>query len=157
MEKTFFLGDIAKLGGTFFVNRIDRRKLKKEVKDLVNLINQGFDVFLFPEGTSTNGLQILPFKKSLFRVPFQTGFPILPICLKYICIDGKPFSRDNCDRICWYDNMKFASHILQLLSIKELKVEVHYLAPLNPVDFRSHGDLSLAAEKSIRSVYGNPL
>ncbi len=153
MEKTFFLGDIAKLGGTFFVDRINRRKLKKEVESLVNLINQGFDVFLFPEGTSTNGLQILPFKKSLFRVPFQTGFPILPICLKYVSIDGKPFSKDNCDRVCWYDDMKFASHVLQLLSIKELKVEVHYLTPLNPVDFKSHGDLSLAAEKSIRSVY----
>ena len=153
MEKTFFLGDIARLGGTFFVDRINRRKLKEEVGALADLVNQGFNVFLFPEGTSTNGFDILPFKKSLFRVPYQTGLPILPICLKYISIDGKPFSRDNCDRVCWYDDMEFVPHVLQLLSIKQLKVEVHYLNPLNPVDFKSHGELSQAAEKSVRSAY----
>ena len=153
MEKTFFLGDLAKLGGTFFVDRVNRRKLKEEVKALANLVNQGFDVFLFPEGTSTNGMGILPFKKSLFRVPFQTGFPILPICLKYISINGKPFSQANCDRVCWYDDMKFTPHLLKLLSVKQLKVAIHYLDPLNPINFKSHGDLSQAAEKKIRSIY----
>ena len=153
MEKTFFLGKTAKLGGTFFVNRVNHRKLKEEVRSLMELMNHGFHVFLFPEGTSTNGLDLAPFKKSLFRVPYQTGFPILPVCLKYVSIDGKPFSRNNCDRICWYGKMKFAPHVLQLLAIRELKVEVHYLKSLNPKDFNSHGDLSQTVENQIRSVY----
>ena len=153
MEKTFLLGDIAKLGGTFFVNRVNRRKLKEEVRVLMDIISHGFHVFLFPEGTSTNGLDILPFKKSLFRVPFQTGFSILPICLKYTFIDDQPFSKDNCDRVCWYDDMKFVPHAFQLMSIRQLKVDVHYLTPLKPSDFKTHGDLAQAAEKMIRSVY----
>ncbi len=153
MEKTFFLGDMAKFGGTFFVDRINRRKLKEEVEALVSLINQDFDVFLFPEGTSTNGLEILPFKKSFFRVSFQTGLPILPICLKYRSIDGQPFSRSNCDWICWYGDMKFIPHVLKLLSIGQIEVDIHYLTPLYPGDFKDHGELSRAAEQSIRSVY----
>ena len=68
MEKTFFLGDMAKLGGSFFVDRVNRRKMKAEVQALVDLLEQGFNVFIFPEGTSTNGEGVLPFKKSLFRV-----------------------------------------------------------------------------------------
>ena len=153
MEKTFFLGDMAKLGGSFFVNRVNRRKMKDEVQALKDLLEQGFNVFIFPEGTSTNGQEILPFKKSLFRVPFQTGFPILPICLKYKTIDGKSFSSQNCDRVCWHGDMAFAPHFLQLLSLKDLQVEVQYLEPLEPRDFSSHGELSQCAQKSIEGVY----
>ncbi len=153
MEKTFFLGDMAKLGGSFFVDRVNRRKMKEEVQALVNLLNQKFNVFIFPEGTSTDGSQILPFKKSLFRVPFQTQFPILPICLKYRSIDGEPFSKENCDRICWYDDMTFAPHFLQLMKLKEMQVDLHYLEPLDPKNFENHGDLAQAARDRIADVY----
>jgi len=153
IEKTFFLGDMAKLGGSFFVNRINRRKMKDEVDSLVELLHQKFNVFLFPEGTSTDGSGILPFKKSLFRVPFQTDFPILPICIRYKTIDGEPFSPVNCDRVCWYDDMTFAPHILQLMKLKELQVEVNYLEALNPADFESHGELSEATRDQITQAY----
>lgn len=153
MEKTFFLGDMAKWGGSFFVDRVNRRKMKEEVQALVDLLNSQFNVFIFPEGTSTNGLEILPFKKSLFRVPFQTGFPILPICLKYRTIDGEPFSAANADRVCWYDDMTFAPHFLQLMGIKELVVDLHYLEPLNPQNYGNHGDLASAARDQIAEAY----
>jgi 1-acyl-sn-glycerol-3-phosphate acyltransferase len=153
MEKTFFLGDIAKWGGSFFVDRVNRRNIKKEVEALVRLLKESFNVFIFPEGTSTDGSEILPFKKSLFRVPFMTQFPILPICLKYTHINGEPFSPENCDRVCWYGDMAFAPHFLQLLALQELKVEVKYLEPLHPKDFANHGDLAQAARKSIVLAY----
>lgn len=153
MEKTFFLGDIAKLGGSFFVDRVNRRKMKSEVKALENLLNDGFNVFIFPEGTSTNGSEILPFKKSLFRVPFQTQFPILPMCLKYTHIDGEPFSPKNSDRICWYGDMSFAPHLLQLMKVREVRAEVHYLDPLDPKNFANHGDLAEKAQQDIEAVY----
>jgi lyso-ornithine lipid O-acyltransferase len=153
MEKTFFLGDVAKLGGSFFVDRVNRRKMKQEVAELKDLIGQGFNVFLFPEGTSTNGLEILPFKKSLFRVPMETGQPILPICLRYKSIDGEPFSLQNCDRVCWHGDMTFAPHFLQLMKLKSLEVEVDYLEPLDSSHYSSHGELAQAAEQVIRNKY----
>lgn len=156
MEKTFFLGDMAKLGGSFFVDRINRRKMKAEVQAMVDLLNQGFNVFIFPEGTSTNGSDILPFKKSLFRVPFQTSFPILPICLKYKTVNGEAFSEKNCDQICWYDDMTFGPHFLQLMGLKELTVEVYYLDPLDPNNYENHGELAQAARDQITSVYFDP-
>ena len=153
MEKTFFLGDIAKLGGSFFVDRVNRRKMKVEVDELVKLLNQGFNVFIFPEGTSTNGDKILPFKKSLFRVPFMAKLPILPICLQYKSVNGEKFSPTNCDRICWYDDMTFAPHFLKLMSLKQLEVQVSYLTPIDSSSFESHGEVALAAQKQIESVY----
>lgn len=155
MEKTFFLGDMAKLGGSFFVDRVNRRKMKDEVQALADLIGEGFDVFIFPEGTSTDGSQVQDFKKSLFRVPFQTGAPILPICLQYQSIDGEPFSQQNCDRVCWYGDMTFAPHFLQLMTLKELKVKLTYLEPLEPSGFESHGDLAVAVQDRIRATYNS--
>ncbi len=155
MEKTFFLGDMAKMGGSFFVDRINRRKMKNEVTALKNLLTEGFDVFLFPEGTSTNGMEILPFKKSLFRVPKETDFPILPICLKYKSINSEPFSNENCDKVCWHGDMSFASHFLQMMKIKEIVVELEYLEPLESTHFSTHGELALAAEAAIRRAYQN--
>lgn len=153
MEKTFFLGDIAKIGGSFFVDRVNRRKIKDEVQALVGLLNDGFNVFLFPEGTSTNGQQFLPFKKSLFRVPHQTGSTILPVCLRYESIDGEAFSAQNADRVCWYGDMSFAPHFLQLLKVKKLKVKVDYLNPIDSKAFADHGLLADEAYRQIHSCY----
>ena len=153
MEKTFFLGDMAKWGGSFFVDRVNRRKMKDEVKKLEELLGSGFNVFIFPEGTSTNGDKILPFKKSLFRVPYQAGSPILPICLKYNSIDGEAFSPNNCDKVCWYDDMTFAPHFMSLMNTQSIDVTVTDLVPLLPDAFDSHGELAAAAEEQIRSKY----
>ena len=153
MEKTFFLGDMAKWGGSFFVDRVNRRKMKAEVEALTQLLHQNFNVFIFPEGTSTNGQKILPFKKSLFRVPFQAQLPILPICLKYTHINGEPFSEQNCDKICWYDDMTFGPHFLQMMGLKELKVKVDYMEPLLPQSFENHGELCAAAQERIEQAY----
>lgn len=156
MEKTFFLGDMAKLGGSFFVNRINRRKIKEEVAALQTLLEKGFNVFIFPEGTSTDGQELLPFKKSLFRVPFQAkDYPILPICLKYESIDGEPFGPNNCDKVCWYGDMTFAPHILQLMKVKEMRVKVQYLDPLFPENFADHGALTQEAFRQINEAYQN--
>ncbi len=153
MEKTFFLGDLAKLGGSFFVDRINRRKMKNEVESLVKLLADRFNVFIFPEGTSTNGLEILPFKKSLFRVPHQTGYPILPICLKYKTIDGEPFNEKNCDRISWHGDMGFAQHFIALHKVKEIVVEVDYLTPIDSTQFSDHAELAEKAYQQIKQRY----
>ena len=157
MEKTFFLGDLAKLGGSFFVNRINRRKMRDEVEALKGLVARGFDVFIFPEGTSTNGVGgLLPFKKSLFRVPFQAEIPILPICLKYKTIDGEPFSAANCDRVTWHGDMSFAPHLHQMLSLKDVRATVEYFDPIDSTQFADHGALAAAAHRVVETAYGDP-
>lgn len=143
MRDTFFLGDIAKLGGSFFVNRRNRKKIKEEVEALTQLVEDGFDVFLFPEGTSSSGMDgVLPFKKSLFRVPHGAQIPIIPICLKYTTIDGAPFSAKNCDQVAWHSDMTFAPHLNQLTQRKKIVVQVDYMDPVESSRFGSHGDLS---------------
>ena len=154
MRNTFFLGDLAKLGGSFFVNRKDRSKIKEEVAELEDLVANGFDVFLFPEGTSSNGMQgVLPFKRSIFRVPFGAKIPIIPISLRYTHVDGEPFSAKNCDEVTWHSKMTFAPHLNQLTEKKEIKVDVRYLDPVDPSGFKDHGDLSEHMRELISAEY----
>ena len=59
------IGWIAWLQRTIFIER-RRSKADDEIRPLVKALNQGSNVIVFPEGTSTDGVTILPFKSTLF-------------------------------------------------------------------------------------------
>jgi 1-acyl-sn-glycerol-3-phosphate acyltransferase len=86
---------------------------------------------LFPEGTSTDGLSVLPFKRSLLMAAANAGCPILPIALKYRIIEEQPFGPENNDVVCWYGKKDFVSHFLRLLTVKSVKAEVSVLLPVS--------------------------
>jgi 1-acyl-sn-glycerol-3-phosphate acyltransferase len=62
VKNTFLLGTIAKFGGSVFVERRSRSNLLKEIETLLDLLKEGFNMVLFPEGTTSNGDCVLPFK-----------------------------------------------------------------------------------------------
>ena len=153
VKNTFFLGPIAQLGGAVFINRKKHDKIKEEIENLGKISSQGFHIFVFPEGTSTNGQKVLPFKKSLFRVAFQNKIQVLPICLEYKKINSQPFSPSNRDRVCWYGDMTFGPHFMQLLSCERIEVSCSYLPPIDSSNFSNHGDLALSAFTLISEYY----
>jgi lyso-ornithine lipid O-acyltransferase len=127
MGNTPFLGQITKLGGCLYTDRRHIATLKKEVNQITQVLRDGFNLALFPEGTSHNGDTVHPFKKSLFESAIKSQTPIQPICIKYISIDGKPFGLSNRDQICWYGDMAFIPHFPNMLKLKEIVVEVTLL------------------------------
>lgn len=153
MRDTPFLGEISTYGGSYFVERRDRSKVPGEVKDLAKLMNQGFNVFVFPEGTSTHGMYLLPFKRALFTAAIEAQKDVLPICLRYEFVDGEPFSDKTKDRLAWYGDMGFAPHFLQVMSLKTLKVSVNYLDPISVKDFPDRHQLADQAFDQISKKY----
>jgi len=122
VEKTFFLGFLAKLGGTIFVERRNKTTLKRDMKYIEEKIRLGFTVCLFPEGTTGNGEKVLPFRSALFSSAFNAEARIVPVCLRYTEIDGKPFD-ENSDRVCWYGDMTFAPHFNGILKTESIKAD----------------------------------
>lgn len=153
MRDTPFLGDIAKLGGAYFVERRDRSKIPGEVKELSQLMRSGFNVFVFPEATSTHGMHILPFKKAMFSAAIEAQVDVLPICLRYEEVDGEPFNETNRDKICWYGDMPFLPHFKQVMGLKSLKVTVSYLDPIPIAQYSDRHMLAEASYKQISSHY----
>ena len=114
MKHNPFLGKITRNGGCLYTNRRKYISLPAEIEKFAAAIHEGFKVLLFPEGTSTNGITVQPFRKSLFQVAVNAKCSILPLCIKYYAIDGKKIDEKNRDLIFWYGDMPFLTHYLKL-------------------------------------------
>ena len=147
-----FLGNITRAGGCLFTDRKKHVSLPKEIDKFADTIKQGFKVMLFPEGTSTNGETVKEFRKSLFQVPLLADCPILPICIKYLSLDGKPLDKKNRDLIYWYGDMDFAPHFSKLLGHR-LEVQIEILEPLYAPHKITRQELSNGVFNQIHSCY----
>jgi len=130
MAASPFLGDITRIGGSLFTNRKKHTSLPKEIENFAAALSAGFNLVLFPEGTSTNGETIREFRKSLFQTSIIAQKPILPICIRYKTLDGKPIQTQvQRDIICWYGEMTFVPHFFKLIS-HSAEAEVTILKPI---------------------------
>lgn len=132
VRDTPLLGWIARLGGCVFVERRDRSGINREISELVSELRAGHKVVLFPEGTSSNGGQVLPFKRSLFRAAVESGCPVVPICINYRAIDGKPIDAVSRDWLFYYGDQKFSEQLLQVTRLRRIVVELEILEPILP-------------------------
>lgn len=152
MENTMLLGELAKLGGSYFVERRNKAKLTAEIQDLANLLKKGINVFVFPEGTSTSGQEVLRFKRALFQSAVLAEKEVLPICLKYETIDGEKFSVSNADKVCWYGDMDFFPHMKGVMNLKKVEVSIEFLEPISTRD-KTKEELAEITENLVRQAY----
>jgi 1-acyl-sn-glycerol-3-phosphate acyltransferase len=149
------LGQLTKLAGCIFVERRNRTQVGRDLGTISDALKQGFNVAIYPEGTSSNGMQVLPFKKSLLMAAVDAERDILPVCLKYTEIDGEPFGPENADKVCWYGDMNFAPHFMGMMKLKSLKAELHFLEPIKVTKESTRGDLADQAYAAINTCYTN--
>ncbi len=130
MGQVFFLGTMAEIGGALFIERRHRERIAYDIAQIEEALRNGFDVTLFPEGTSGNGEGVLPFKRSLLTAALNSGTPVLPVTLKYFEIDGEPFGPKNHETVCWYGRAAFLPHFFRLLSAKSIRAKVVFGQPV---------------------------
>jgi 1-acyl-sn-glycerol-3-phosphate acyltransferase len=144
LKHTFLLGMLARLSGCLFVERRKPLRLKQEINDITRVLDQGFSVVLFPEGTTSNGDRVHPFKKSLFDAAVSARAGILPLRLRYTKVNGKALTPRNRDSVFYYGGVTFFRHFPRLLSLKSVEVNV---LPLKAIEVRAHASRKeLAAE-----------
>jgi 1-acyl-sn-glycerol-3-phosphate acyltransferase len=78
------LGWLAAAAGTVFIARGNRRELRHVFKGLVEVLQQGQRVALFPEGTTGRQGEVLPFHANLFEAAIDAGVPVQPYALAYV-------------------------------------------------------------------------
>jgi len=100
VRKTFFLGHLTQLAGCLFVDRKNKKNLRNEISELRQALVDGINVTVFPEATSTNGEEILRFKRPLFEASVATKKSILPITINYESVIGQEFNPWNSDIFC---------------------------------------------------------
>ena len=104
------IGWLARATGTVFVTR-DRRAARHDVDLLHDRLALGQTLVFFPEGTSTDGLQVLPFKPTLFAPLIAAGLPVQPVTLSYRAPDGADPRAYG-----WWGDMAFGPHLLSTLA-----------------------------------------
>ena len=131
MKKTPVLGQITDLAGCLYVERRSRENISNEIKNIIDALKNGLNVTVFPEATSTNGEQLLPFKRSLYQSAIDSGVEVLPMTLNYKSFNGEEISLKNRDLIFWYADMTFADHLYKLcLSAKSLEIDLMAHPPI---------------------------
>lgn len=140
MKETPFLGTLCEMGGCLFVERRSRSNILNEMGEMREALQQGFSVVLYPEGTSGNGLQVLPFKKTLLTSAARTEVPIKVMVLNYRRINGEKISNKWRDYVCWYGDMTFVSAIWRLFCLRSIEVDLsfHDEIPVATEDDRHH-------------------
>ena len=132
MRDTPVLGLITEFAGCIYTDRKKRGNILDELGEMVGYLKEGFRVVLYPEATSHNGEEILPFKRTLLSAAAHAGVPIRPYVFNFVNIQGEPFTLKWRDKVCWYGDMTFYDSLWRAFSVKYLVVEVEFLEPVYP-------------------------
>ena len=115
-------GFFARLAGTVFVDRERRTHVGQTTSEIETALNQGALVVLFPEGTSSNGETVLPFKSSLLEPAARQTHALYASHIQYELEDGNVG-----DELCyWKEAHTLVPHLLNLLSKRTIKAEVRF-------------------------------
>lgn len=128
-------GLMAKLSGTLFVDRARTSAAHTANAEMSNTLAKGVVVVLFPEGTSSDGSTVLPFRPALFDAATKAGANVVSAHMSYDVADGSP-ARD----VCYWGSMSFFPHLLRLLSRHQIRARVRFAA-----ETRKFADRKLAA------------
>ncbi|MCP3919660.1 MAG: 1-acyl-sn-glycerol-3-phosphate acyltransferase [bacterium] len=117
------LGFLARTTGTLFIDRDRRRDLTRVIGEVEDRLARDRGIVVFPEGTSTKGDTVLPFKASIFEVPIRTGTPVSYAALHYVTPDGAPPAHM---AVCWWGDMPFLPHFYELLMLPSIHATVAF-------------------------------
>lgn len=142
------IGSVASLQRTIFIAR-NRRAPLEEVQPVIHALNQGHNVTVFPEGTSTDGKDVLPFKSTLFSAAIEANAFIQPVGLVYRERHGGVLSTKDREFFTWGTDAPFFDHFLQLILRPGVLVEVWIRPHLAPD--RDRKELARIAERRVRA------
>ncbi|CCE23891.1 lysophospholipid acyltransferase family protein [Methylotuvimicrobium alcaliphilum] len=134
------IGYLSKKAGTIFVRRGDKQAIHATTEQMSWLLIQNSKVFVFPEGTTSDGSTVLPFHPSLLQPALLTHTAIQPVALRY---EGQakslaPFIGDD----------DFIPHLFKMLKLGKIEVRIKILPVLEMAD-KSRSALSYEAHTGI--------
>lgn len=150
------IGWLARATGTVFIERNPARA-REQAAVFEQRLQAGHKLLFFPEGTSTDGLRVLPFKTALFAAFFneylRDGMHIQPVTVIYRAPKGAPARFYG-----WWGDMDFGPHLLKVLAApRQGEVELIYHPPLKASDFPDRKSLAAAAGSAVREGHHSGL
>lgn len=117
------LGWLCGAVGTVFIDRTRKRDLLRVLPILERRLGAGGGVVVFPEGTTSDGSGVLPFRSPLFAAAVRSGAPAYAATLTYETPHDAPHPSD---AVCWWGDAEFLPHLLGLLRLEESTARVTF-------------------------------
>lgn len=150
------IGWMAALSHTIFIDRGSIRQSLKCTQQITASLQAGVNVLVFPEGTSTDGTTVRPFKQMLFGTAIKTSSPVLPVTLNYRAINEQPFNAQTLNLCCWYGEMEFIRHFWQVLALRHIEVSLEAHSMLNPPHHYTTQELARLAHEKVANCLAAP-
>lgn len=146
-------GLLAKLQQTVFISR-SRQGLREEKAAFQKIMDEGRSLIIFPEGTSSDGTQVLPFKSSLFSLVLDADgnrdIAIQPFTVELLETDGRRIEtgKDR-DLYAWHGDMTLMPHFWQFAKLRGAKVKLHFHAPVKVKEGENRKNLALQCHATV--------
>lgn len=125
------IGWICRVVGVIFVKRERRMQTGIFVEEVQSRLRQGVRVLVFPEGTTGNGVSLLPFKTGAFAaVAGMEDAAVLPLYLKGISVDDNPAEGEHLKHLIWSHGVPMLDHARGLLDRRKIVIEVRIGEPI---------------------------
>ena len=121
------VGWIATLAGSIYVDRSRRLETHTVQPEIQSALANGLRVFLFPEGTSSDGSGVLRFHSSLFQPAVDLQAQVSAAAISYAVPDGNPGTD-----ACYWGEMTLFPHLTKLLTKHSVTATVRF----SPASFR---------------------
>lgn len=154
VEKWPVFGFLSKLQQTEFIER-KRTAIADEAGKIAAKIANGRSLILFPEGTSTSGYEVEPFKSSLFTLALGAGNDdvfVQPVTISLLKVNGKtPATKDERDLYAWPRDldMELPPHLLRFAKTSGADFRVTFHPPVRARDFTDRKVLAKTCHDSV--------
>lgn len=142
------IGAVARAFGTIFIVRGSCRSAARTVGQLASALCRGEPVAAFPESTTSDGRDLLPFYPAMFQAAVLSGARVQPVALCYRDAAGRPT-----DAAAYVGDMSILDSLRLLLRNQRLRVDVHLCAPIDPHGL-SRRELAARAREAIAAALG---
>ena len=122
VESWFLAGRICRDMGTIFIDRTNRRDIPRAGEQIVERLNNGEGVIVFPEGTSTKGEEVLPFNSSFFEFAARSNIAVSYASISYQTPPGEPAA----STVSWWDDSGFFTHMWRLFKVREYTAVINF-------------------------------
>ena len=144
-----FFGKAARSGGTIFVDRSSLASAQSVAEQMTErlMLPIPIPVLLFPEGTSTDGSEVIRFHSRLIDPATSLRVPITTVAIRYAIEDGTE-ERE----LCWYGDETFVNHLWKVLGVAGFEADLRFGESRVYTDRRRAADETRAEITAMREV-----
>ena len=130
ISKWPILSWLVKASETIFIDRKRITKIKVTLKEVENFLENKGSICIFPEGTSTDGSQLLNFKSNLLQTAINKNISVLPIAIQYF------HNQKFCSAPAYYADLSLLDSIINLIKLNNIEAKLTILTEIESISDR---------------------